>query len=45
MLDGVGAGIFGALFFIVVADLTKGSGRYNLAAGRLSSMLGLGRGA
>ncbi len=29
MLDGVGAGLFGALFFIVVADLTKGTGRYN----------------
>jgi hypothetical protein len=24
MLDGVGAGIFGALFFVVVADLTRG---------------------
>jgi MFS family permease len=26
LLDGVGAGIFGALFFIVVADLTNGTG-------------------
>lgn len=26
ILDGVGAGIFGALFFIVIADLTKGTG-------------------
>jgi MFS family permease len=33
MLDGVGAGIFGALFPIVVADVTEGSGRYNLAQG------------
>ena len=33
VLDGIGAGIFGALFFIVVADLTKGTGRYNLAQG------------
>jgi len=42
VLDGVGAGIFGALFFIVVADLTKGSGRYNLAQGGASTAWGLG---
>ena len=42
ILDGVGAGIFGALFFIVVADLTKGSGRYNLAQGAASAAWGLG---
>jgi MFS family permease len=42
ILDGIGAGIFGALFFIVVADLTKGSGRYNLAAGAASAAWGLG---
>ncbi len=41
-LDGVGAGIFGALFYIVVADLTKGSGRYNLAQGVSSASWGLG---
>ena len=42
MLDGVGAGIFGALFFIVVADLTKGTGRYNLALGASGACWGLG---
>jgi len=42
VLDGVGAGIFGALFFIIVADLTKGSGRYNLAQGGASAAWGLG---
>jgi len=42
VLDGVGAAIFGALFFIVVADLTKGSGRYNLAQGGASAAWGLG---
>src|SRR5207237_9187823 len=42
ILDGVGAGIFGALFFIVIADLTKGPGRYNLAQGAASSSWGLG---
>jgi hypothetical protein len=24
LLDGIGAGIFGVLFFLVIADLTKG---------------------
>ena len=42
LLDGVGAGIFGALFFIVIADLTKGTGRYNLAQGAASASWGLG---
>jgi MFS family permease len=42
ILDGVGAGIFGALFFIVIADLTKGTGRYNLAQGAASASWGLG---
>src|SRR6266403_2038425 len=42
MLDGVGAGIFGALFFIVIADLTKGTGRYNLALGVSGACWGLG---
>jgi MFS family permease len=41
-LDGVGAGIFGALFPIVVADLTRGTGRYNLALGAASACWGLG---
>jgi MFS family permease len=42
LLDGVGAGIFGALFFIVVADLTKGTGHYNLAQGASGACWGLG---
>ncbi len=42
LLDGVGAGIFGVLFFVVVADLTKGSGRYNLALGASGACWGLG---
>jgi MFS family permease len=42
ILDGIGAGIFGALFFIVVADLTKGTGRYNLAQGGAAAAWGLG---
>jgi MFS family permease len=42
ILDGIGAGIFGALFFIVVADLTRGTGRYNLAQGAAAAAWGLG---
>jgi predicted MFS family arabinose efflux permease len=42
ILDGIGAGIFGALFFVVVADLTQGTGRYNLAQGTASASWGLG---
>jgi MFS family permease len=42
ILDGIGAGIFGALFYIVVADLTQGTGHYNLALGVTSTCWGLG---
>jgi MFS family permease len=42
LLDGIGAGIFGALFFIVIADLTRGTGHYNLALGAASAAWGLG---
>lgn len=42
LLDGVGAGIFGALFLIVVADLTEGTGHYNLAQGVAAACWGLG---
>ena len=41
-LDGVGAGIYGALFPIVVADLTRGSGRFNVAQGAVATAQGLG---
>ena len=42
LLDGIGAGIFGVLFPIVIADLTRGTGRYNLALGAASACFGLG---
>jgi MFS family permease len=42
LLDGVGAGIFGALFYIVISDLTKGTGRFNLAQGAAGASWGLG---
>ncbi len=41
-LDGVGAGIYGALFPIVIADLTRGSGRFNVAQGAVATAQGLG---
>ena len=42
ILDGVGAGIFGALFYIVVSDFTRGTGRFNLAQGAAAASWGLG---
>ena len=42
ILDGVGAGIFGALFYIVVADFTRGTGRFNLAQGAAAACWGMG---
>lgn len=42
LLDGVGAGIFGALFLIVIADLTEGTGHFNLVQGVAAMCWGLG---
>jgi MFS family permease len=42
LLDGVGAGIFGALFPVVVADLTRGTGRFNVAQGAVATAQGIG---
>jgi MFS family permease len=42
LLDGVGAGIYGALFPIVVADLTRGTGRFNVSQGAIATAQGLG---
>lgn len=44
LLDGIGAGIFGVVSVLVVADLTKGTGRFNLAQGALSTATGIGAG-
>jgi MFS family permease len=41
-LDGFAAGVFGVLSVLVVADLTRGSGRYNLALGAVATATGLG---
>ena len=42
LLDGIGAGIFGAVTPLVIADLMRGTGRFNLAQGAVATMQGLG---
>lgn len=42
LLDGIGAGIFGALFPLVVADLTHGTGHFNVSQGAIATATGLG---
>ncbi len=42
LLDGVGAGIFGAITPLVIADLMRGTGRYNLAQGAVATVQGIG---
>jgi MFS family permease len=42
VLDGVGAGVFGALFPLVVQDLTHGTGRFNLSLGAVTTVWGVG---
>jgi MFS family permease len=42
LLDGVGAGIFGAITPLLIADLTRGTGRYNLAQGAVATVQGIG---
>ena len=42
LLDGIGAGIYGALFPVVVADLTRGGGRFNAAQGAVATAQGIG---
>ncbi|HEX3953684.1 MAG TPA: MFS transporter [Stellaceae bacterium] len=41
-LDGVGAGLYGALFPLIVADLTRGTGRFNVSQGAIATMQGIG---
>ncbi len=42
VLDGVGAGIFGVVSVLVIADLTRGTGRFNLTLGAISTAVGIG---
>lgn len=41
-MDGVGAGLFGALLPIVVADLTRGTGHFNVSLGAVATAQGIG---
>jgi MFS family permease len=42
LLDGIGVGIFGAITPLVIADLMRGTGRYNLAQGAVATVQGVG---
>jgi MFS family permease len=42
LLDGVGAGVLSVLTPLVVADLTRGAGRYNFALGVVTTAQGIG---
>jgi MFS family permease len=44
LLDGVAAGIFGVIAVIIAADVTRGTGRFNLAQGLVALSIGVGAG-
>jgi MFS family permease len=41
ILDGIGAGIFGVVSVLMIADLSRGTGRFNLLQGTIYSAIGL----
>jgi MFS family permease len=41
-LDGVSGAILGLMFPLIIADLTRGTGRFNLALGIVGSAMGIG---
>jgi MFS family permease len=41
-MDGLGAGIFGVVGVLIIADLTKGTGSFNAAQGAIATAQGLG---
>lgn len=45
LLDGIGAGIYGVVGVLMVADLARGTGRFNLALGAMVVAAGLGAAA
>lgn len=45
ILDGLGAGIFGVVALLVMADLTRGSGRFNFAQGVVATAIAIGAAA
>src|SRR5215475_6063391 len=42
ILDGVGVGVYGVLSVLVVADLTRGTGHFNLTQGAIATASGVG---
>jgi MFS family permease len=42
VLDGIGAAIFGVVSVLVIADLTRGTGRFNLTLGAVTTAVGIG---
>ena len=42
ILDGIGAGIFGVVSVLVIANLTQGTGRFNFTLGAISTAVGIG---
>jgi len=42
LLDGSAMGIFGIMQLLVIADLTKGTGRFNVTQGAISTAVGIG---
>jgi MFS family permease len=42
LLDGIGAGIFGAIFPVIVADLMRNTGRFNIAQGAIITAQSIG---
>ncbi|MTI44304.1 putative MFS family arabinose efflux permease [Roseibium hamelinense] len=41
-LDGIANGIFGMIFLLILADVTRGTGRFNAAQGALTTLIGIG---
>jgi MFS family permease len=41
-MDGVGAGIFDVVSVLVIADLTRGTGRFNLTLRAITTAVGIG---
>jgi MFS family permease len=42
LLDGIGAGIYGAIFPVIVADLMRNTGRFNVAQGAIITAQSIG---
>ena len=42
VMDGIAAAIFGVVSVLVIADLTRGTGRFNLTLGAIATAVGMG---